>query len=40
MEIGLIEVIFESDSAMVIQSIFQGTFDFSAYGHIIEDIRS
>ena len=28
MEIGLIEVIFE------------GTFDFSAYGHIIEDICS
>nr|POE73462.1 hypothetical protein CFP56_08765 [Quercus suber] len=40
MEIGLTEVIFEGDSVMVIQAISQGTSDFSAYGHIIEDIRS
>lgn len=38
MEIGLVEVIFEGDSAMVIQAISEGTSDSSAFGHLIDDI--
>ena len=40
LELGLTEVIFEGNSAMMIQAISQRSSDLSAYGHIIEDIRS
>ena len=40
MEIGLTQVILEGDSAMVIQAILEGISDSSAYGHVIEDIRT
>lgn len=33
------KVIFEGDSAEVIQAISQGNSDFSVYGNILEDIR-
>ena len=38
-EIRLRKVIFEDDSAEVIQAISQGNSDFSVYGNILEDIR-
>ena len=38
-EIGLHRVIFEGDSAMVINAISQGNEVSSAYGNIIDDIR-
>ena len=37
-EIGLREVIFEGDAAVVIQAINCGSAEFSSYGHIIDDI--
>ncbi|XP_075645214.1 uncharacterized protein LOC142616214 [Castanea sativa] len=38
-EIGLTDVIFEGDSAEVIQAIIQGNSDHPDFGHIIDDIR-
>ena len=38
-EIGLRRVIFEGDSALVINAISQGNEVSSAYGNIIDDIR-
>ena len=38
-EIGLRRVIFEKDSAMVINAINQGIAGFSTYGNVIEDIH-
>ena len=39
-EIGLRQVLFEGDSAMVIQALIQGNSTSSEYGNIIEDIRT
>lgn len=38
-EIGLRQVVFEGDSAMVIQAITHGNSELAEYGHIVEDIR-
>ena len=38
-EIGLQRVIFEGDSAMVINALNHGSAEFSSYGVVIEDIR-
>ena len=38
-EIGLRRVVFEGDSALVINVITQGGAKFSTYGNIIDDIR-
>lgn len=38
-EIGLRQVIFEGDSAMVIQAVIQGNLVSAGYGNIIDDIR-
>ena len=38
-EIGLQRVIFEGDSAMVINALNQGSAGLSTYGVVIEDIR-
>nr|XP_023878428.1 uncharacterized protein LOC111990888 [Quercus suber] len=39
-EIGLRQVIFEGDSAVVIQAIIHGISTSAEYGNIIDDIRS
>ena len=39
-EIGLKQVLFEGDSAVVIQALIQGNSVSSEYGNIIEDIRT
>ena len=38
-EIGLRQVVFEGDSAMVIQAVTHGNAKLAEYGHIVEDIR-
>ena len=38
-EIGLRQVVFEGDSAMVIQVVTHGNAELAEYGHIVEDIR-
>ena len=38
-EIGLRQVVFEGDSAMVIQAVTHGNAELAEYGHIVEDIR-
>ena len=38
-EIGLHEIIFEGDAAMVIQAIKTGVADQSSHGHIVGDIQ-
>ena len=38
-EIGLRQVVFEGDFAMVIQAVTHGNAELAEYGHIVEDIR-
>ena len=37
-EIGLHEVVFEGDAAVIINAIAQGSANQSVYGHIVDDI--
>ena len=37
-EIGLHEVVFEGDAAVIINAIAQGSANQSLYGHIVDDI--